>query len=110
MEFVSTKEGLGRTAAICYAPSRTEKLIRTGASKAARNYRNGLLKPYFVSPMILEIETHRREDTEKALQVGGITQTGERSFSYTHDNAAECFAHIWKALAHSMEETPAWLQ
>ncbi len=112
IEFVSTKDTYGFTAALCHSPKRTTKLIFDSAAKATKSYLDKKLSPIVtLAPVTIEIETYRREMTNRAVSVDGITQTGERSFSATNSiSAAECFKTIWKAITTAMDQPAGWLQ
>lgn len=112
IEFVSTKESYGFTAALCYPPKKTKKLIFDGAARATKNLLHNQLKPIVApTPVTIEVETYRREMTTRASAVAGIEKTGERTFAATNSiSAAECFKTIWKGVTTAMDQPAGWLQ
>ena len=109
--FAETKQSIGFTAAICKTPHKSHAAIREAAAKAVIKCNQGHLNPLqYDGPVTMEVEAFRREFAHSACVVDGVTRTGERSFAATHENAAECFKLIWRAITYGMDQTPSMLQ
>jgi len=109
--FCSTKNSLGNTAAICKTPTQTYTEIYSAAKQAAVNIKSKKLSALsYDGPITMEVEAYYREFSDSACIVRNVERTGERSFSVTHDNAAECFKTIWRAATYGMDETPSMLR
>jgi D-amino peptidase len=109
--FVSTKQVLGPTAAICLPPKRTAKLLRENAASAVRSIVQHHAPPYVVQcPISMRITMHRRDQATRAAGGGGVTVIGDRAIEARGDDAAEVFRTIWRALCLAMAEHPTWLQ
>lgn len=107
---VQTKRTLGPTAAVCKPPSVTEALIREGAAEAVRRLSNNQLSPLVPpSPVTMQIETYRREMTDRALRAPHVERTGESSFRATADDAATAAERMWHAVVRAHDVTPGWL-
>ena len=109
--FAQTKISIGFTAAICKTPQKSHADIRDAAAQAVTNYKKNQLDPLkYDGPVTMEVEAFHREFAHKACVVNGVKRTGERSFAATHDNAAECFKLIWRAITYGMDQAPSMLQ
>lgn len=109
--FMSTKEVLGPTAAICLPPLQTQVLLSEAASKAVRRLQRGELKPHVVRcPLTMSVTTHRREQAERAIEAGGVDRVNDRTFAATGNDAAAVFRIVWRAMTKALEETPQWLR
>ncbi|MFT7520857.1 MAG: D-amino peptidase [Kiritimatiellia bacterium] len=108
---VHTKETLGPTAAICKTPAVTKGLIADGAQEAVRRLRQGRLQVYAPQgPVVIDIETYRREMTDKAMHSGVVTRTGENTFQARGDSSAVALAHAWSAVVRAHDEIGSWLK
>ncbi len=109
--FVSTKQTYGFTAALCLPPAKTKKLLEDGAGEAIRRFNQGKLKAHKPKlPVTMEVETYRREMTEKACRVPGMERTGERSFATTANSTLEAATRMWTAVCRAQDEEPGWLK
>jgi len=107
--FATTKESIGFTAAICKTPEESLAEIRSAAKTAVSNVDDGPVLPLtYDGPVTMEVEAYRREYADKACIVKGLEKTGERCFSATAENAAECFKLIWRGMTYGMDQTP-WM-
>jgi len=107
--FCSTKTSIGFSAAICKTPVKSHADIRAAAKLAVTNFKQAKLSTLaYDGPVTMEVESYKREFADNACVVPGVEKTGERSFSVTHNSAAECFTLIWRAMTYGMEETP-WM-
>lgn len=105
--FVSTKQTLGPTAAICMTPSSTQELLEKGAARAMSDrstWHHG-----HGGATRIEIDTYRREQCQRALLCAGIQQVGEMTFAAEAQTAAEAFRLFWRACTMAMDEPAAWL-
>ncbi|MDC1142518.1 M55 family metallopeptidase [Planctomycetota bacterium] len=108
--FVSTKKTLGPTAAICLTPTKTHKLISDGAAEAVQRFKDGRLKVHKPAlPVTLEVEVHRREMADKAVQIADIERLDNRTFAATGENFHDAFVLVWKAICRAQDQAPAWL-
>lgn len=72
-----TKRALGFNLAECWTPAATGPRIREAARRAVE--RRGELRPYTLgTPVIAELETHRREMADRMALVPGLERVGER--------------------------------
>ncbi len=108
--FAEVKKTFGRETAICLPPTRTYELIKAQAKKAIANAKN--IKPIKTeSPVTIEIDTHHREMTEKAVRFcTDVKRIGERTFQAVADTVPEAIKSIWKALMAAQLEYPDWLK
>ena len=110
MVFVSVKQSLGFTAAICAPPKRTSALIAEGAAEAVRRFRAGRLEVREPDlPATLEIELYRREMAQKASTLREVERTGERTVTVTADTMVKAAELAWGAIARSLDEPSPWL-
>ena len=105
--FVSTKQTLGPTAAICLTPAATGELLRKGASHAIADQSCWHLST--TGRTRIEIDTYRREQAQRAICCDGVIGMGQMTFAAEHDNAAEVFRAIWRACTMALDEPAAWL-
>lgn len=105
--FVSTKQTLGTTAAICLTPLTTRDLLHQGAARAISDRSTWHRSPS--GPTRIEVDTYRREQCQKSLACDGIIQVGEMTFAAESDDPAEAFRLFWRAATMALEETPSWL-
>lgn len=114
--FVSTKQSLGPSAAICLTPKRTHALLKRGAVQAVNAFNEGKLALSFAgegasapASTTIEVETYRREMTDQALLVTGLERTGERSFACTGADAHTVYRTIWHGIVRSLDQEATWL-
>lgn len=109
--FVSTKRTLGPTAAVCKPPTKTASEIAAAAASMATQAASKAFPSYLQGRAVrFEIETYRREMTDKAVVSETVQRTGDSSFAAEGLNGAEAFANVWKGLALALQDTQAWLQ
>lgn len=109
-EFVVTKRVLGPTAAICKPPAKTSVLLREAAARAVEKFLSGKLAAATPTHITMEVETYRREATDRALTISGLRRTGECSFEAAEPRAAETFKLIWQGIARAQDEPAMWLR
>lgn len=108
---VAVKKTLGPTAAICKTPSVTAAMIREGASEAVHRLHRGELSALDCgSPVVMEVETYRREMTVQALRAPHIERTGEARFKTEAPNAAIAAERMWRAVVRCHDELAGFLQ
>ncbi|MCD4657679.1 MAG: M55 family metallopeptidase [Planctomycetes bacterium] len=108
--FVEVKKTFGRETAICLTPSKTHELIKAEAKNAIIKAKT--IMPIKVeSPITIEVDTHHREMTEKAVRFcTDVKRVGERTFQAVADTVPDAIAAIWKALMAAQLEYPDWLK
>lgn len=105
--FVSTKQTLGPTAAICMTPAATQVLLEKGAAQAMSDrstWHHG-----HGGATRIEVDTYRREQCQRAMLCDGIQQVGEMTFAAEAQTAAEAFRLFWRACTMAMDEPAVWL-
>lgn len=111
VEFVSTKQTLGPTAAICRPPAWTRHAIHAAARRATERALRGEFMPYDLGEQVeMTIETYRREMTDKAVTVQGVERVDDRRFRCVGATAADAFRLAWCAVTRALEEPAAFLQ
>lgn len=109
--FVSLKQTLGPTAALCLPPAKTRKLLENGAAEAIKRFKAGTLRPLKPAlPVTISVEFHRREMANKALELPGIERVDERTVATTADSTRQAAETAWRAVCRAMDEEPAWLK
>jgi D-amino peptidase len=107
---VAVKRTLGPTAAICKTPAVTRQLIADGAAEAVRRLRSQQLRPLVVDgPVVVEIETYRREMTDRALRSEFAERVDDRRFQTTGPDAAIALERAWQAVVRAHDEVAGWL-
>lgn len=107
---VAVKRTLGPTAAICQTPTVTRRTISDGSAEAVRRLHAGrlaVLNP--AGPVVIEVETYRREMTDQALRCAHAERVDDRRFRTVGDTAAEALQHAWHAVVRAHDEAPFWL-
>ncbi len=108
---VAVKRTLGPTAALCRTPRVARAAIREGAAEAVRRLRDGRLTPLVPRPpVIMEVDTYRREMATKALRAGTVERVGESTLRVEAPDAAAAARAMWAAVARAHDEIGSWLQ
>lgn len=106
-----TKQSYGRTVALCLSAKKSRAVITETAEAAVKARQQGKLKPFKPTlPVTMEVDTHRREQAQKAAQVPGVKQTEERTVSVTAESTLQAALTMWKAMCHAQNEAPNWLK
>ncbi|MEM1111578.1 MAG: M55 family metallopeptidase [Pseudomonadota bacterium] len=108
--FVATKRTLGRTAAVCRTPGVTAKDIAQAAEAAVNDCLNGKLS--LATPgdsTRMTVEFFRPEVTARAALSQGVTTVDDYTVTTEHEDAAECFRLLWRAICAALQTTPDWL-
>jgi D-amino peptidase len=109
--FAQTKHSYGRTAALCLSAKKSHAVIAQSAETAVRAFSDGKLKPWKPAlPVTLEVDTHHREQAEKAASVPGVDRPGERTVSVTADDTLQAALIMWKAMCRAQDTPPGWLK
>ena len=106
LEVVEVKQTLGPSAVITLTPKRAQALIRDAAVRAMKSDRAPLRVEL---PVTLELEFHRGDMRERALELGG-DPFDRRGIRYTGSNVIEAVESLWRALAHTLREEAAFLK
>ncbi|MCB9932007.1 MAG: M55 family metallopeptidase [Planctomycetes bacterium] len=105
-----TKQSYGRTAALCLGVQKSRAVIAGSAEAAVRALRNGKLMPFKPRlPVTMEVDTHRREQAQKAAEVPDVKLTSERTIIVTTETTLQAALTMWKAMCHAQAEPPTWL-
>ncbi|NQW30020.1 MAG: M55 family metallopeptidase [Ignavibacteria bacterium] len=119
-EFVSTKSTLGPTAAICKTPGTTQALIRNAAKTAAEKFiaepkasapnTASIYSVYrLTSPVVIEVDTYRREQAQRLAQRESVTLVSDSTITITAATSTEAFKTMWSSIAQALQEIPNWL-
>lgn len=109
VQYVSTKQTLGPTAAICKTPHSTSTLIEEAAFSAVKSIPT--LPIYSVNGTYsLVTEFYRREAYSLALSVPGVIDAGDRKIFVEGVSMAEVFRTTWQAVTRAQDEAPFWLK
>lgn len=86
----AVSEGLGNHSAICLAPTKAQKLIRSGIIRAIRNRKK--VKPLVVKkPVTIEYELKYPAQADRFALVPGVTKKNDRTVIYTCNNFKEAY-------------------
>ncbi len=108
VELAEVKRTLGPTACLSLAPARSRRVIREAAARALR--RRPLPAPLRVgTPVLLEVEFHRREMRDRAQETGG-TPTGDRGLRFEGSDPPTAVAALWRSLEEALREDAAFLK
>lgn len=106
---VEVKKALGPSACASLTPKRTYGMIReaAGVALAGRTNRKPLVFP---SPVTLDVDFHRREMAERALEVNVGERTGERTVRYVAADVPTACAQVWRGLEEALREDGSFLK
>ncbi|MCA8915030.1 MAG: M55 family metallopeptidase [Planctomycetes bacterium] len=108
--FAQTKQSYGRTAALCLPAKKSRETISRTAQGAVEAMRSGGLRPYKPTlPMVMEVDTHRREQADKACRAKGTERAGERTIRVTAESTLQATLTMWEAMCRAQDEPPNWL-
>ncbi len=106
LELVQVKETLGPSAVLTLTPTRSSELIRAGAERSLPPRQ----EPTKVGlPLSLELDLHRDDMRERALELGG-EPLGRLGLRYRGDDVLTVMEAAWAALAHCLREDAAFLK
>jgi D-amino peptidase len=106
---VEVKRALGPSACASLTPARAQKLIREAAAQAimgcerCRPIRAG-------SPCTLEVDFHRREMAERALETGVGERLGDRTVRYRAADMPQAVAQLWRGFEEALREDGSFLK
>lgn len=112
VELAITKKTLGFNLAECWGPKATWPLITDAAARAVRRAKAGEFRPFRVpGPVTAEIETHRREMSERMLAAApGLERIGDRRLRTVAPTAREALSTLWRGVTEAFHEPQAWLR
>lgn len=111
VEVVAVKKALGWNIAECWGPGATGPRIREAAERAVQRAKAGHFAPFRVgSPVIAELETHRREMIDKMALVPGIERIGPRRIRATQADAQSALSTLWRCVTEAFKEPADWLR
>jgi len=106
LEVAEVKRTLGPSAVVTLPPKRAQALIRAGAERGLRAGR----APLGVRrPVVLELELHRTDLRERALERGG-EPLGARGLRFTGEDMTDAVRQVWRALENCLREDSSWLK
>jgi len=109
VEVAVTKKAMGFNIAECWGPKATHGIIRDAAARAAR--RRAEFTSFEVgTPVIAELETHRREMAERMGVVPGLERIGPRRVRAEAPTAAAALSMLWHAVTEAFHEPAGWLK
>jgi len=106
LETAEVKRTLGPSAVVTLTPARAQELIREGAERGLRAGREPLR---IDTPVAIELEVHRGDLRERALELGG-EPFGDRGIRFTGPDCVDAVKQVWRALAHTLREDAAFLK
>jgi hypothetical protein len=104
-----TKKALGFNLAECWPPAATGPRIRAAARRAAE--RRAQFTPYTLgTPVVAELETHRREMADRMRLIPGLERIGERRVRVVATDARDALSTLWHGITEAFHEPAAWLK
>jgi D-amino peptidase len=112
VEVAVTKKALGFNIAECWSPKATEPRIAGAAKTAIHRFQRGELQPLRVtSPVITELETHRREMAERmVMATPGLERIGDRRVQATATDVQDALSTLWRGVTEAFHEPAGWLR
>jgi D-amino peptidase len=112
VEVAITKKAMGFNIAECWSPKATLPRIREAAARAVRRHREGAFPRFAVpGPVVAELETHRREMTERMLlTVPGLERIGERRVRTEAADVRDALSTLWHGVTEAFHEPAGWLR
>lgn len=106
---VEVKKVLGPSACASLTPRRTAAMIKAAAEKAVRE--RARRKPWTTTgPVTMDVEFHRREMAQRALDTGLGACVGERCVRYTGKDVPSATMDLWRGLEEALREDGAFLK
>lgn len=106
---VEVKMALGPSACASLTPRRTAPMIREAAARAVRE--RAKRKPWTTEGMVtMDVEFHRREMAQRALELGVGEKVGERCVRYSEKDAPTAAIHLWRGLEEALREDGSFLK
>jgi D-amino peptidase len=106
---VEVKKALGPSACASLTPKRTHGMIKKAAAQAVRS-RAKFAPITFDSPVTLEVDFHRREMAERALEVNVGERAGDRTVRYVAADVPTACAQVWRGLEEALREDGSFLK
>jgi D-amino peptidase len=111
VEVAVTKKAMGFNIAECWGPKATQVIIRDAALRAAKRYLADDFAPFHVgTPVVAELETHRREMAERMGVVAGLERIGPRRVRAIADRPDVALSMLWHAVTEAFHEPAGWLK
>jgi D-amino peptidase len=109
VEVAVTKKALGFNIAECWGPKATYATIRDAARRAAMRRHD--FRPFPVgTPVVAELETHRREMAERMRVVPGLERIGERRVRAVANDPRVALSMLWHGVTEAFHEPAGWLR
>ncbi len=110
VEGVITKLARGFNLAECWGPRHTGPLLREAARRAVERHRAAPRPVYRPgTPVVAELDTHRREMADRMRLVPGLTRVGERTLRAEGPDASHVLGTLWQGITEAFREPAAWL-
>ncbi|MDP2313311.1 MAG: M55 family metallopeptidase [Pseudomonadota bacterium] len=111
VEVAVTKKAMGFNIAECWGPAATRVRITEAARRAATRHQGGAFKPFTVgTPVVAELETHRREMADRMGVVPGLERVGPRRVRAVAERPADALSMLWHAVTEAFHEPAGWLK
>lgn len=109
LETVEVKRALGPSACATLAPRRTHAMIRAAAERAVRA--RARRRPWTTQgPVSMEVEFHRREMAQRALDTGLGALVGDRCVRYAGPDVPSASRDLWRGLEEALREDGSFLK
>ena len=106
---VEVKRALGPSACASLTPKRAQKAIRAAAEKAVKA--RASRKPWRADgPITMEVDFHRREMAQRALDTGLGVAVGDRCVRYVGKDAPSAARDLWRGLEEALREDGSFLK
>ncbi len=108
---VEVKRALGPSACASLTPKAAQKKIRAAAEQAVRE--RAKRKPWKTkSPVVMDVEFHRREFATRALDtgLGTLDPKNDRVVRYVAKTVPAAAAQVWRGLEEAMREDGSFLK
>ncbi len=106
---VEVKQVLGPSACATLTPKRTFPMIKAAAEAAVRGRHQR--KPWTTrGPVAMDVEFHRREMAQRALDTGLGTAVGDRCVRYTGPDVPSASRDLWRGLEEALREDGSFLK
>lgn len=109
LETVEVKRALGPSACATLVPKRTRAMIREAAERAVRE--RARRRPWTTTPPVaMDVEFHRREMAQRALDTGLGTPVSDRCVRYAGPDVPSCARDLWRGLEEALREDGSFLK
>jgi D-amino peptidase len=109
VELAETKKVLGWNLAECWGPTATHQRIFQAAQRAVQERHR--FRPVSVgSPVVAELETHRREMADRMSLVPGLERIGPRRLRCSAADPRSALSALWHGITEAFKEPADWLK